>query len=93
MVRPMYRTRSWRRVIRRTPGGDVVIHFEKRKPKPARCARCGRPLGGVPRLRPSELRKLPKTAKRPERPYGGVLCGTCLAELIFEEIAKGVLSS
>ncbi len=89
MVRPMYRTRSWRRVIRRTPGGRVAIHFEKRKPGPARCARCGRPLGGVPRERPSRLRKLSKSAKRPERPYGGVLCSTCLAELIFEQIVEG----
>jgi len=89
MVRPMYRTRSWRRVMRRTPGGRLEVHFEKRKPGPARCARCGRPLAGVPRERPSRLRKLSKTAKRPERPYGGVLCSTCLAEMLFIQIAEG----
>ncbi|GAB6147600.1 50S ribosomal protein L34e [Stetteria hydrogenophila] len=86
MVRPALRSRSLRRVYRRTPGGVTVVHFEKRKPGPARCARCGRPLNGVPRLRPSALRKLSKTAKRPERPYGGVLCAACLAELIRESV-------
>ena len=89
MVRPTYRSRSWRRVHVRTPGGSLVVRFERRKPGPARCARCGRELGGVPRLAPRRLRKLPKTAKRPERPYGGVLCGSCLAELIFEVVAGG----
>ncbi|BAN90114.1 50S ribosomal protein L34e [Aeropyrum camini] len=87
MVRPALRSRSLRRVYRRTPGGYTVVHYERRKPGPARCARCGRPLGGVPRGRPPRVRRLSKTAKRPERPYGGVLCSTCLAELIFEAIA------
>ncbi|MEB3816702.1 MAG: 50S ribosomal protein L34e [Desulfurococcales archaeon] len=88
MVRPALRSRSLRRVHRRTPGGRNVVHYERRRPGPARCARCGRPLNGVPRLRPSKLRALPKTAKRPERPYGGVLCAACLAELLREQIRR-----
>ena len=79
MPRPMYRTRSWRRIIVRTPGGDVRIHYEKRRPGPAKCAICGSPLNGVPALRPSQLAKLSKTEKRPERMYGGVVCPRCLA--------------
>ncbi len=86
MVRPALRSRSLRRVYRRTPGGRTVVHYERRKPNPARCARCGKPLNGVPRLRPSQLRKLPKTLRRPERPYGGVLCPKCLSELLKEAI-------
>ncbi len=86
MVRPSLRSRSLRRVRKRTPSGASVLHFEKRKPSPARCARCGRPLNGVPRLRPNRLRKLSKTAKRPERIYGGVLCPRCLADLLRETI-------
>ncbi|MCE4627808.1 MAG: 50S ribosomal protein L34e [Desulfurococcales archaeon] len=86
MVRPALRSRSRRRVKVRTPGGRQVTHYEKRKPGPARCARCGRPLAGVPRLRPNRLRRMSKTAKRPERPYGGVLCPSCLAELLRESI-------
>ena len=88
MVRPAYRSRSLRRVKRRLPGGETVTHYEKRRPGPARCARCGRPLNAVPRLRPNRLRNMSKTSKRPERPYGGVLCARCLAELLRESIIK-----
>ena len=92
MVRPALRSRSLRRRQLRTPGGRTVTHYEKRKPGPARCAVCGRPLAGVPRLRSSKLRKLPKTAKRPERPYGGYLCHRCLTRLlkasIMEQLAR-----
>lgn len=91
MPRPMYRSRSLRRVSVRLPGGETVIHYEKRRPGPARCAICGRPLHGVPRLRASELRRLPKTAKRPERIYGGVICPSCLAKLIKKTVRSQVL--
>ncbi len=84
MVRPALRSRSLRRRKVRTPGGRTVVHFEKRKPGPARCAICGRILNGVPRLRSVELRKLHKTDRRPERPYGGYLCPQCLARLLKE---------
>ncbi len=88
MVRPAYRSRSRRRVYKRTPGGRTVIHYEKRKPKAARCAICGRPLGGVPRGRPVEIRKLAKTERRPERPYGGYICPDCLRKLYKYAISK-----
>jgi large subunit ribosomal protein L34e len=89
MVRPAYRSRSMRRVPVKTPGGRTVVHYEKRKPDVARCARCGRPLNAVPRLRPNKLKHLSKTGKRPERPYGGVLCAACLAELLRKSIIGG----
>lgn len=89
MVRPAYRSRSLRRISIRLPGGRTTVHFEKRKPGPARCARCGRPLNAVPRLRPNKLRRLSKTSKRPERPYGGVLCPKCLAELLRISVIRG----
>jgi large subunit ribosomal protein L34e len=85
-MKPMYRSRSWRRKYVRTPGGRVVVHFERRKPKIAHCAICGRPLHGVPRLRPVDLRKLPRTMRRPERPYGGYICPSCLARLLKASI-------
>ncbi len=89
MVRPALRSRSRRRIHVTTPGGEGVVHYEKRKPGPARCARCGRPLNAVPRLRPNRMKRLSKTSKRPERPYGGVLCASCLAELLRESIIGG----
>ena len=63
------KSRSLRRVYVRTPGGKTVIHYRKRKPSKAKCAICKKPLHGVPRERPAELRKLSKTEKRPSRPY------------------------
>ncbi|RLF16628.1 MAG: 50S ribosomal protein L34e [Thermoprotei archaeon] len=78
MPRPGLRTRSKKRVAVRLPGGDTVIHYKREKPGIAKCANCGAPLGGVPRLLPHELRKLPKSSRRPNRPYGGYLCPTCL---------------
>lgn len=90
MVRPALRSRSLRRVYRRTPGSRTVVHYEKRKPGPARCAACGRPLAGVPRARPSKLRNMSKSSKRPRRPYGGVLCPSCLAEALRRSIIGGL---
>ncbi len=86
MPRPGLRTRSKRKVFVRTPGGRVVVHYRPKKTGPARCAICGKPLNGVPRLRPYQLRKLAKTEKRPERPYGGYICPSCLARLYREAI-------
>ncbi|MEM4717880.1 MAG: 50S ribosomal protein L34e [Desulfurococcaceae archaeon] len=86
MPRPMYRTRSWRRIVRRIPSGEVVVKYEKRKPGRAKCAICGADLNGVPILRPSKLVKLAKSEKRPQRPYGGYLCPNCLSRGIREAI-------
>ncbi|MHA1594662.1 MAG: 50S ribosomal protein L34e [Candidatus Baldrarchaeia archaeon] len=86
MPQPRYRSRSAKKHFVRTPGGRVVIHYEKKKVDFAKCALCGKPLGGVPRLRPSELRKLPKSSRRPERPYGGYLCPNCLSRKIKETV-------
>ncbi|MEM0004500.1 MAG: 50S ribosomal protein L34e [Desulfurococcaceae archaeon] len=91
MPRPMYRTRSWRRIIRRAPGGETVTMYEKRKPSKAKCAICGAELHGVPALRPSQLSKLAKTEKRPERPYGGYVCSRCLTRGLKEAIRSTVV--
>jgi len=84
MLQPQ-RTRSLRRIKKRTPGNRLVIHYEKRKPKIAHCAECHKPLHGVPRKRPVEIGKLPKSQRRPERPYGGILCSACSRKLIIEK--------
>jgi large subunit ribosomal protein L34e len=76
------------RIKKRIPTGKVVIKVKKKKPKIAKCALCGKPLHGVPRLRPSEMRKLAKTEKRPERPYGGYLCSRCSREFFREKARK-----
>jgi large subunit ribosomal protein L34e len=88
MVAGRHKSRSLRRVFKRTPGGKTVVRFEKRKPKIAHCAACGAKLKGVPRERPYKMHNMPKTKKRPQRPYGGVLCSSCARKKIIEETHK-----
>lgn len=87
MPAPNKRSRSLRRVYKKVPGGKNVVHYEKRKPSKAKCGKCKAILKGVPRERPYKMQNIPKTQKRPERPYGGVLCSKCMREL-FKEKAK-----
>ena len=78
MTRGMFRSRTYRRVSTRVPGGSTVKRFVKRNDRQAHCAYCGKPLAGVPRKKEG----LSKTQRRPERPYGGVLCASCLRDEI-----------
>lgn len=75
------RSRSLKRVWRRTPGGRAVIHYRRSKPYVAVCGVCGGRLGGVPASAGS-LRKVAKSSKRPERFFGGVLCPSCLSAVL-----------
>lgn len=77
MVSGRHKSRSMRRVFRRAPKKGSTLTFRKRKPSKAKCAGCGKVLAGVPRERPHKMQKMPKTAKRPQRPFGGVLCSAC----------------
>ncbi len=88
MVRPALRSSTLRKIKKRIPGGALITHYFKRKPSPAKCGMCGKPLHGVPRERPSKMRNLPKTKKRPERPYGGVLCSSCMRKVLKEKLKK-----
>lgn len=86
MVAPRHRSRTFRKVMRRTPGGKTVTHHERRKPSKAHCGVCGTVLSGVPTDTPAQIRKLAKTQRRPERPYGGVLCSACMRKKIKQDI-------
>ena len=77
------KSRTFRRVQRKTPGGRTVTAYAKRNPAKATCPGCGKELMGMARLRPTELKNTPKTKKRPERPYGGVLCSRCTRRMII----------
>lgn len=84
MVSGRYKSGSLRKVFRKTPGKKTVVHYRTRKPKQAKC-KCGALLAAVPRERPHKMKTLPKTKKRPERPYGGVLCPSCMKKKIIME--------
>ena len=85
MVSGKFKSRTLRRVKIKTPNSTKIV-YKHRKPAKAICGSCGAILKGVPRARKSEIVNMPKTAKRPERPYGGVLCSKCMRAKIKESV-------
>lgn len=85
MPRGMYKSGRLRKVFVKTPGGKTNVHYRQRKPSKAKCGNCKKQLAGVPRELPGKMMNLPKTAKRPERPYGGVLCFHCMKKLMLQK--------
>ncbi len=71
---------------RRSPSGKQGRISKENKPSPARCGVCGTKLLAVPRKTAAEMKKLARTSKRPERPFGGVLCASCSRQLYKEKI-------
>jgi large subunit ribosomal protein L34e len=90
MVRPSLRSRSFRKIKVRTPGSRVAIHYEKKVPKIGSCYITGEKLKGIARGFDYEIKNMPKTSKRPSRPYGGVLSSRGM-RMVFKEKAKQVL--
>ena len=88
MVEGKKKSRTFRRVKTKTPGGKTVTNYKRRKPAKAKCAGCKALLKGVPRELPYKMQNLPKTKKRPERPYGGVLCSKCTRAKMVEKARK-----
>jgi large subunit ribosomal protein L34e len=85
MPAPRFRSRTFRRIHKKLPGGKTVIHYEKRKTQIAKCARCQDELKGIPVERTFKMQKLGISKKRPERAYGGYLCSKCSRDLIKKE--------
>ena len=83
-----FRSRSYKRVNTKTPGGVNVLRYKKKKPSKHVCAECGAPLHAVPNGRPYEINKLSKSQKRPNRPYGGYLCPKCARKHFKNEARK-----
>ena len=80
-----HKSGRYRKVFVKTPGGKTTIHYRERKPSASKCAIFGTKLSGVPRERPAKLGKLSKSARRPERPYGGVLSSRGMRVVIREQ--------
>lgn len=87
MVSGRFKSRTFRRIKVKTPTKTKTV-YKRRKPAKAKCGKCGAILKGVPRATRSELANMSKTKKRPERPYGGVLCSKCTRALIKEKANK-----
>ncbi|MBN1646353.1 50S ribosomal protein L34e [Candidatus Woesearchaeota archaeon] len=79
------KSRSKRRVFVKVPGGATKLTYKARKPSQAKCSSCGQKLVGVPRGKPAQIAKMPKTQRRPQRPFGGNLCSRCSRKKIVQE--------
>ena len=80
-----FRSRTYRRIFVRTPGSRTVMHYRRRKPSKAVCGTCKTVLAGVPQGLPYVIAKFPRSARRPERPYGGNLCSACTRKLLKDK--------
>jgi large subunit ribosomal protein L34e len=76
------------RKLKKKVAGGSVMRFEKKKPSRPVCSVCRKPLSAVKKGRAVELKKLPKSKKKPNRPYGGQLCSACMREEIREKIYR-----
>lgn len=72
-----------RMIYVKTPGGITTVHFESKRPSKAHCAECGIILPGVARENATKMQNMPKTKKRPERPYAGNLCSRCMRKKLI----------
>ncbi|MFT4311847.1 MAG: 50S ribosomal protein L34e [Candidatus Woesearchaeota archaeon] len=73
MVSGKHKNHTFARRFVRTPGARTVLTHQLRKPGRAVCPVTGQYLHGIAHVRPAKLRAMPKTKRRPQRPFGGVL--------------------
>ncbi|MFH0928787.1 MAG: 50S ribosomal protein L34e [Candidatus Aenigmatarchaeota archaeon] len=76
----MRNNKSIRKISRKASGGRTVVHTKKKKPEYVLCYKCGAKLNR-PKLNSAEIKKLPKTKRRPQRPFPE-LCSKCMRNKI-----------
>ena len=77
-----------KRLTKRLPGGRTVLRIKARKPSKPKCGKCGTFLHGVARGTNMQRKNMSKSAKRPERAYGGVLCSKCSRLTIRRQVRE-----
>ena len=80
-----HKSKTFRKVFVKTPGGKTIIQHKKRKPSKSKCGSCGAILQGMVRARPRKMQNTSKASKKPSRPYGGNLCSQCMRKKIIEK--------
>ena len=88
MTQHREKSRTFRRIKKKVPGNSTVTHYVKKSHKKAHCGKCGAALHTSNHRTPCDMKKLTKSQKRPERPYGGVLCPKCSREEIKAKARK-----
>jgi len=90
MTMPKNRSRSVRKIKHRLPSGANAIRYVRRKKgKKHSCATCGALLQAT-----HSTSALKPSARRPERKFGGMLCGACAKRVLIcrARIESGQLS-
>ena len=77
MVGGKYKSRKYRKIYKKTPGGRTAIHYMQRKAGMVGCAKCGSTIKGIKNVFASREGALPKSDKRINRIFGGSLCSRC----------------
>ncbi|MCK5022888.1 MAG: 50S ribosomal protein L34e [Candidatus Aenigmarchaeota archaeon] len=90
MPRPSLRSTSLRKLRKKTPGGRTVNRYAGKNNSRAKCATCKKPLAGVPAGRDSDISKLSKSQKRPDRAFGGNLCSACSRREIKKRLVESL---
>jgi large subunit ribosomal protein L34e len=85
MVSGRHKSNTMRKVFVRLPGGKTAVRYKLRKPSRATCPMTGEKLQGVPNLRPVGISRLPKTKRRPQRAFGGVLSSRAARRVIVSK--------
>ncbi|MHA1951013.1 MAG: 50S ribosomal protein L34e [Candidatus Thorarchaeota archaeon] len=83
-MRPGMLTRSRANRVVRTPGGKRVIHRQKFYKTMGTCAITGSKLHLSRHAKHNRRRGASKSAKRPNRPYGGVISSRALRRGIIK---------
>ncbi|KAI8471187.1 MAG: ribosomal protein L34Ae [Monoraphidium minutum] len=96
--RHCYASASNRTRVVKTPGGKLVVQYQKKPTKHPKCGATGVILHGLPQRRPASLKRLSKKNKTVNRIYGGALSHAVVRERIVraflieeQKIVKKVL--
>lgn len=79
-------------IIRRSPNGRLIVLVRRKKGDAPKCAICKRPLRGIKKYIPYELKHVNKSQKRISRPYGGYICHRCLERIIKEKARQNLFN-
>ncbi|CAD7934107.1 unnamed protein product [Amoebophrya sp. A25] len=68
-----WNTKSNKHRFLKTPGGRLTYQIVKKKASKPKCGDTGKPLAGIPTLRPHGYKTLRKRSRKVSRAYGGTL--------------------
>ena len=87
--RHSFNTRSNRIKRVKTPGGRISVHYVTKAAAGPKCGDCKKGISGVPCLRPTEYKALPKHKRTVSRAYGGMLCAQCTKSRVMRAFIVG----